>query len=151
VTLYGFFSWSLAVITVVTLLWPLNVPLLALAYKVRQGGQKIDMEPREFWTRSLAAALGLAVLTLILLGVAYLLVVGAELPAGQIHLVLFMLYVPAAVAYVFWMYALEDLVQGLGVFALYILLPLLPLLLLGRFTGLWNFVRRTVPWILPPS
>jgi hypothetical protein len=49
------------------------------------------------------------------------------------------------------MYALEDLVQGLGVFALYVLLPLLPLLLLGRFTGLWNFVRRTVPWILPPS
>src|SRR5205823_569603 len=123
---------------VVTLLWPLNVPLLALAYRVRQGGQKIDMEPKEFWMRSLFAALGLAVLTLLLLGLTYTLRVGAELPPGQTHLILFMIYLPAAVSYVSWMYALEDLFQGLSVFALYVLLPVLPLVVLGRITGLWN-------------
>jgi hypothetical protein len=151
VAFYGFFSWCLTVLAVVTLVWPLNIPLIALAYKVRQGGQKIDMEAREFWTRSTFAALGLAVLSLVALGLTYLLVVGAELPRGQMHLVLLLAYLPVAVWFVFWIYALEDLLQGLSVFSLYILLPLLPLLLIGRLTPLWSIVRQAAPWLLPPT
>src|SRR5262245_32900724 len=111
VTFYGFFSWCLTVLAVVTLVWPLNIPLMALAYKVRQGGQKIDMEDREFWTRSTFAALGLTALSLVTLGIAYLLIAGAELPAGQMHLVLLLAYLPLAVWFLFWIYAMEDLLQ----------------------------------------
>jgi hypothetical protein len=149
VVLFHFFSWALAVVGLVTLLWPLNVPLLALAYKVRQGGKKIDMEPREFWGRSLFGALGLAVLFLLLLGLAYVLVEGAELPAPQVLFFLLLLYLPVAAFYLFWMYALEDFLQGFSVFALYVLLPTLPILLAGRFTGLWRVVRGLIPWIIP--
>jgi hypothetical protein len=153
VTFYGLFSWCLTVLAVVTLAWPLNIPLIALAYKVRQSGQKIDMEDREFWTRSTFAALGLAVLTLVTLGLTYLLVEGAELKqmAGQVHLVLLLAYLPLAVWFVFWIYALEDMLQGLSLFSLYVLLPLVPLLVVGRFTPLWAFVRRIAPWLLPPT
>ena len=149
--LYNFFSWCLTYITVITVFFPVNVLLMALAYKIRNGGQKIDMEPKEFWWRSTFAALGLAVLSLILVGAAYLLIVGAELPAGQLHLVLFMVYLPAAVAYGFWIYALEDLLQGLSVLSLYILLPVLPLILAGRLTGMWRGLRQTLPWLMPPA
>jgi hypothetical protein len=151
VAFYGFFSWCLTVLAVVTLVWPLNIPLLALAYKVRQGGQKVDMEPREFWTRSTFAALGLTFLSLVFLGITYLLVAGAELPAGQMHLVLLLAYLPLAVWFLFWIYALEDLLQGLSVLSLYVLLPLVPLLVVGRITPLWRFVRQAAPWLLPPT
>jgi hypothetical protein len=151
VDLYGFFSWSLAVVLLVTLAWPPNILLLALAYKIALGGQKIDMEPREFWTRSAVAALGLAFLSLVLLGLVYYLVGLTELQAGIVHLVLFMAYLPLAVWFVFWMYALEDLLQGLSVFSLYILLPVLPLLAVGRLVGLWQRLRDFTPWLLPPG
>jgi hypothetical protein len=151
VDLFGFFSWSLVVIVLVTLAWPVNILFLALAYKIALGGQKIDMEPREFWTRSAVAALGMALLSLVLLGLVYYLVGLTELQAGIVHLVLFMAYLPAAVWFVFWMYALEDLLQGLSVFSLYILLPLLPLLAAGRVLGLWPRLRELAPWLLPPG
>ena len=149
--LYNFFSWCLTYITVITVFFPVNVLLMALVYKIRSGGQKIDMEPREFWWRSTFASLGLGILSLVTLGVAYLLIEGAELPKGQLHLVLFMAYLPVAVGYVFWVYALEDLLQGLSVFSMYVLLPALPLFLAARPTGLWRGLRQVVPWLLPPA
>jgi len=151
VVLYSLFSWSLVVITAVTLVWPLNVPLLALACKVRQGRQPIDMEPKEFWTRSTFGALGLAGFTLVLLGLVYVLVVSAELPRHIVHLVLFMAYLPVGVWYLFWIYALEDLLQGLSVFMLYFLLPLLPLLVAGRVFRVANLLERLAPWLLPAT
>jgi hypothetical protein len=131
--------------------WPLNAPLLALAYKIRQGGQKIDMEPGEFWWRTTLGTLGMGLGSLVLLGLVWFLVARTELQAGIFHLVLFMVYLPAAVWFVFWIYALEDLLQGLSVFSLYILLPALPLVLLGRLFGLWRWLRDVAPWLLPPA
>jgi hypothetical protein len=139
VDLYGFFSWCLTVMIAVTLVWPLNVPLMALAYKIRQGGQKIDMESREFWWRSVAAALGLTGLSLVTMGLTWYLVGQTELRAGIVHLILFMVYLPAAVWFVYWIYAL------------YILVPALPLLLAGRLFGLWPRLRDLAPWLLPPA
>ena len=148
--LFVFASWCLVTVAIVTLSWPANLPLIALAYKVRHGSKPIDMESREFWIRSTLASLGLAGMTLVMLGLAYVLVVQAELPSGQIHLVLLLAYAPAAVGYIFWVYALEDMVQALGVFLLYVLLPGFPLLLIGRFAGWWDKLRQTGSWLLPP-
>jgi hypothetical protein len=151
VDLFGFVSWCLAVIAVVTLAWPVNGALMALAFKVRQGTTPITMEPSEFWWRCIFAALGVAICTLILIGLNYVLVPVILLPRGMVQVVLLLAYVPAAIGFLFWMLALEDMLQAASVFLLYILLPGLPLLLIGRLTGLWEFVRQTAPWLLPPT
>jgi hypothetical protein len=148
VALFKFVSWCLVAITVVTLMWPLNVPLAALAYKVRLGYRPIPLERNALWLRATFAALGLCGMTLVLLGLNYALVAGAELKPEQVQIVLLMLYLPAAVAYLFWIFAMEDMLDALGLFLLYILLPGLPLLLLGRLFGWWNTLGREAPWLL---
>ena len=62
---------------------------------------KLDYEPRELWLRSALGSFGLAVLGLLLLGFAYGLIEEAEFrdAKGVIHLVLFLLYVPAGIAW----------------------------------------------------
>ena len=67
------------------------------------------------------------------------------------QLVLFMVYLPTAAWFVFWMFALEDLLQALSLYLLYVLLAGLPLLLLGRLIGFWSWLRHTAPWLLPPN
>ena len=49
--LFQFLRGTLAWMASITLLWPINVPLLALAFKIRQGAKEIDMERDEFWKR----------------------------------------------------------------------------------------------------
>jgi hypothetical protein len=145
VTVVVFFSWVLVTIVGVTVLWPLNIPLAALAYKIRQGSQPIPLEPAPFWWRSAFAALGLAVLSLAVVGLAYLLIKGADLPANAVHLVLLLVYLPIGVWYLLWMFALEDFFQALGVFVLYIAVPGLPFFLLHRLIHGWK------PLALEPS
>jgi len=135
-------------VATVTLVWPLNIPLVALAYKVRHGSAPIPLEPASFWLRSTFAALGLCGLSLVLVGLVYALVRRAGMPPEILDLILLMAYVPAAAWFFFWMFALEDMFQGLSVFLLYILLPALPVLLAGRFTGLWH---KLPTWLLVPS
>ncbi len=148
--LFGFVSWSLVTLLAVTLIFPPNVLLLALAYKVRQGRKPIDMEGREFWIRCILGSLGLAGCSLVLVGLSYALTRVMQMH-GAIQLILLIAYLPAAVGYLFWVLALEDMVQALSLFLLYILLPGLPLLLVGRFTGLWEAVRQSAPWLLYSS
>jgi hypothetical protein len=142
VTILTFFSWVLVTIVGVTVLWPLNIPLAALAYKVRQGNQPVPLEPGPFWYRSTFAALGLAVLSLVFIGLASLLTRGAGLPRDAVYLVLLLAYLPLGTWYVFWMFALEDMFQGLSVFCLYILIPGLPLALIVWLTGLWKTIAK---------
>jgi hypothetical protein len=150
VDLFGLVSRSLVVILCVTLVWPANIVLLALAYKVRQGRQSAGIRGPELWWRCALAAVALAVLSLVLIAMAYLLAEMAELSPGPVQLTLLIAYLPAAVALLFWMLALEDMLQALSVFCLYILLPGLPLLLVGRYAGLWETLRRQTPWLLLP-
>jgi hypothetical protein len=138
-------------IAAVTLIWPVNIPLVALAVKVRQGRKPIDMEAYELWWRCTFAALGLAVLTLILVGLNYLLVQSAEMPVGPVHLVLLLAYLPAAIGYTYWIMGLDDLLEAAGIFALYILLPGLPLLLAGRLAHWWEALTQLAPWLLSPT
>ena len=149
--LFAFVSWFVAVVCLVTLAWPLNVPLMAFAYKVRRGSQPLDMEGVELWTRSALGSVGLAGLSLILLVLAYLLVQVSGLPGGPTVLVLFLAYVPAAVGYVTWCWGYDEFVDGLGLFLIYVLLPGLPLLLIGWLTTLRLPLAQNAPWLLTPN
>jgi hypothetical protein len=148
VPLFIFISWCLTTIGVVTLIWPLNIPLLALAYKVRLGYRPVPLNKTAFWWRSVFGSLGLAGMTLVLMGLLYALVEGADFTPQQVQLVLLMAYLPAATWYLFWMYALEDMMEGLSVLLLYILLWGLPILLVGWLFGWWAALAKDYPWLL---
>ncbi|HKI35661.1 MAG TPA: hypothetical protein VKA46_27645 [Gemmataceae bacterium] len=150
--LFPFIGWVVAVVCLVTLAFPLNVPLMALAYKVRHGSEPLEVEGSELWTRSALASAGPAGLSLVLLLLAYALVQGAELPRGITLVVLLLAYLPAAVAYVTWCWGYDEFVDGLSVFLIYVLLPGLPLLLIGWLAGLSKTLAEKAPWLLtPPS
>ena len=150
--LYNFLRESLAWTVTVAILWPANVPLAALAYKVRQGPRPIDMETLEFWLRSSMAAFALAVLTLVMVVIDVVLAHGADFPAGPVHLMVFMAYIPAAVWLLFVFFALEDLLQGLSVFMLYLYLPVIVLYVLNAIFGLWHWPLSTaLSWLKSPA
>jgi hypothetical protein len=151
VGLFAFFSWCLVTVVAVTILWPVNILLMALAYKVRLGYKPLDMEASDLWLRSALASFSLFLLTLLLLLATYGLIDGADLPPGPIQLALLMAYLPAGVGLVYWLFGLDDLLEALGIFLLYILMAGLPLLLIGRLTGLWGALGRQAPWLLFPS
>jgi hypothetical protein len=146
--LFGFVSWVVVLILTVTLLWPINTLLLALAYKVRQGTQPISIEVNELWIRAVFASLALALTSVVMLGLLYGFTQSAQMPAGVVQSVLLAAYLPAAVGLLFWILALEDLLQATSVFMLYILIPGLPLLLIGRLFRLWESLRESAPWLL---
>jgi hypothetical protein len=123
VELFAFFRWVLVIIVTTTLFWPLTVPLAALAYKVRLGPQPVPMDTTAYWTRSAFAALGLAIMAVVLTGLDFLLIAGGGMPAGVVHFALLLLYAPLAVWFLTVMFALEDLLQGLSVFMIWVFLP----------------------------
>ena len=145
--LFSVFSWCVLIIAAATLCFPLNICGLALSYKVRLGHQRLPFEIGAFWLRSTGAALALFLLTLIVLALAYGLAEGAELPAGPIHLLLFLAYLPAAVWILFVLFALEDMGQALSVFLLDILFVGAPLLLILRATAWWRGLAGEFPWL----
>lgn len=129
--LYDFFRSNLAWMATVACLWPLNIPLAALAYKVRQGNTPIDMEDTEYWTRCTFGSLFLALLTVGFVGLDYYLT-DAGLPAGAIHLVISFAYVAAGWWLYFVMFALDDPFEGLSLFLLYMYLPITVLYLINK-------------------
>ncbi len=141
--LFQFVRWLLVITISVSLLWPLNVLFVALAYKVRSGQQPLGMEPGPFWMRSTFAGLGLAVLAVLTILLDALLVHGG-VPVGVTHVVVMLLYIPAAVWFLFWIYALDEMPQGASVLLLFVFLPGLPLALLWWF-GLP--VALADPWV----
>ena len=82
---FEFFRLSLIILITVSLYWPLTVPLAAAAYKVRIGAQEIPLSIVTFWVRSTVAALGMAVLSVALIGSDQALT-WLGLPAGPVHL-----------------------------------------------------------------
>jgi hypothetical protein len=151
VDIYGFASWCFTLLVFVTVAWPVNAFFLALAVKISKGRSRLDMSFSELFWRSLGGSLGLAVASLIAMGIAYGLVVGAEVPAGMVHIGLLFAFVLAAIAFLVWILAIDDLGQTLSIFFLYVLLPGLPLLLAGRLFGFWATLRQSAPWMLPGS
>ncbi len=153
--LFAFVSWLLVLVAAVTLLWPLNAPLLWVACKLRVAGGKLDYEPGDFWWRCALGTLGLAGMSLVMLGLDYAVIVGGEFDQAQVrgivHLVLLLIYLAAAVAFLFWMLALEDFGQALAVLLLYLTPPGLVIFLAGWLFGLWRLLAQNAPWLLSPS
>ena len=135
---YYFLRGTLAWTATVAILWPFNILLAALAYKIRLGPNKNPLKPKEYWVRSGAVATVVAAITLVALVLDYVLAEEMDFPAGPVHLVVFMAYVPAAVWAIFVFFALEDLMQALSVFVIYIYLPLLVLYVLNAIIGFWQ-------------
>jgi hypothetical protein len=139
------------VVFLVCAAWPLNLPLLALAVKVRRGTAPLEYDgPREFWLRSALGSVGVAAVAWVMLGLMYFLIVLQELSpaAGLVQLTLLLLLVPTAAGLIFWAMALEDFFQGLAVFGAYVLVPGLPLFLIGAFLNWMNWLPALPSWLL---
>ncbi len=136
--LYNFLRGSLAWAASIAVLWPLNVPLMALAYKVRNGPKPVLLTAGEFWTRATFAALVIAVLTLVIVGLDYSLAVGADLPAGPVHLVMLVAYVASGMWVLFVFLALDDLMQGVSVFVIYLCLPIGVFFVINLIVPFWQ-------------
>ena len=150
--LYEFLRGTLAWTVSVAALWPLNIPLAVLAYRIHRGQRPIDMEPKELWIRATFASLCVALLTLAMVFVDYLLAFGADFPSGPIHLAVYLGYVPIAMWIFFVFFALDDLLPALGLFTLYVYLPVLVLYLLNLVVGFWQpLVNAAASWLKPPT
>jgi hypothetical protein len=106
-------------------------------------------EPGPFWLRSTFAALGLALMSGLLLVLNAYLVDSFRESVGPIHLVLLMTLVPASALYLFWMYAFEDFFQALSLLVVYLIMTGIPLLLLDRFVRSWHPVTAAWNWLQP--
>jgi hypothetical protein len=145
---YEYFRFNLAWLATIALLWPLNIPLAALAYKIRQGHAPISMEPQEFWLRCTFATLFLELVTIGTVGLDYFLAEDADLPAGVVHIVVFVGYGAVAWWLFFIMFALEDPFQGLSMFCIYLYLPMMVLFLVNKMFGLWNpLLNLALGWL----
>ena len=151
--LFTFAAWILLTVVVVALAWPLNIPLLALAIKVRRGTQPIGYEPAELWWRCTFGSLGVAVLALIVVGLSYGLIQEMDLAqaAGAVHLILLGVFFAAGIPYLFWMLGLDDMVEAAGIFVLYVFLPGLPLFGLGWLLSLGATVAPWLPGLAPTA
>ena len=149
--LFSFVAWLLVTVVIVTILWPLNIPMLALAIKVRRAQQPLGYEPAELWWRCTFGALGLAVLALIVCGLSYGLIEEMEMKGvqGPVHLVLLLLFIAAGIPYLFWMLGLDDMVEAAGIFMLYVFLPGLPLFGLGWLLSLGGRLAPLLPGLAP--
>ena len=136
--LYKFFWGALAWIATVAVLWPINVPLLALAYKIQNGAKPLPIGQDELWYRSLVGAGLLAMVTVGFVFLDYVFLDLTDFPPGPIHLVIFMAYVPAGAYVMLEAFALSELLEGLGIFVIYIGLPVLVLFVINAALGIWE-------------
>jgi hypothetical protein len=143
VELFTFVRWVLVIAITTTLFWPLTVPLAALAYKVRLGPALVPLETQAYWTRSAFAALVLALMALLLAGLANWLCAGG-MPPGVVYVILLLVYLPVAVWFVTVLFALDDLGEGLSVLLIWIFLP-------GLVLGMLNLIGISFPLALAES
>jgi hypothetical protein len=140
--LYNFFWGALAWVATFAILWPVNVPLLAMAYKIQNGAKPLTIEQDELWYRSAVGAGILAFMTVGFVFLDYFFIDWIGLPPGPIHLVIFMAYVPAGAYGMLISFAYAELMDGLGVLIIYIGLPVLVLFLINAMVGIWEWPLR---------
>jgi hypothetical protein len=143
VEFYQFMRGTLAWTATIACLWPVNGFLMAGAFKVQQGSkslESLDMDSNEYWTRSFVTALVIGLVTAAFIGLDYVLASPdwADLPAGLVHLVIYLGYVPLIVWILTIFWAMDDLMFGFSMFLLYFYLPIFVLFLLNWLIGFWN-------------
>ena len=149
--LYKFFWGALAWMATVAALFPANIPLLALAYKIQNGAKPLPIERDELWYRSAWGAFMLALATLAFVFVNYVILDYTDFPPGPIHLVFFMAYVPAAAWILMYYSGSGELLDGLGLFVIYVGLPILVLFVLNALLGIWNLpLNFAYDWLKAP-
>lgn len=151
--LYRFFWGLLAWTATLMVLFPANVPLLWLAYRIQRGARPLsETESEELWTRCFIGAFVLAAATAGFVVLDYLVADWLDFPPGPIHLFIFVAYVPAGMWILFWAFAYDDFLEGLSAFVIYLSLPLVALYLLNSVTGVWEGpVNYAKTWLKSPG
>src|SRR3954454_5310794 len=90
---FEFFRQVLILLVIISVYWPLTIPLAALAYKVRLGTLPVPLGFFSFWMRATVASAGMAVLALSLTGFDALLTT-IDIPPGLTHVVIFLAFIP---------------------------------------------------------
>jgi hypothetical protein len=149
--IYQFFWTALAWTMTVAVLWPANVPLAALAFRIWQGQKPVDMDRGEMWMRSALGALVVAVVGVVFVALDYALWAWAELPAGPVHLVVFVGFLAAAVYVMMQFFEIEDFFQAFSLILIYLYIPVFALWLLNWPIGFWNpLVNFAKGWLQEP-
>jgi hypothetical protein len=131
------FSWAaLAWMVSVAACFPLNVPMAALSFRIWRETKKSDIEGAELWQRAVLVSGALALTCVGFVALDYLLADLAELPAGPIHLVVFVGFVALACWEVLYLFSLNDFFEGLSLVVVYLFLPMIALFLLNGLLGL---------------
>lgn len=139
-------SYLTICVILVTGAFPINVPVMALAYKVRHGHPPIPLETKELWLRSAIAALGLFMLGVVLAGLNYLVIGVLQVPEMAAQLGLLLFFFPGAAYFLFWAFADEEPLQGLSLLVIYIFLPGIPLILADQIGGFLEGYRQVATW-----
>ena len=137
-TFYPFVRGLLAWIVTIACLWPLNVPILAFAFRASCGPKPPAMETSEFWTRATVASLAFGLLTLGFVVIDSLLAHGMGFPAGPVHLLILGSLLPVGMWLCFVMFALDDLGQGMTILVMYLMMPIFVLYPVNALFGLWD-------------
>ena len=150
--LYGFVWDALAWTVTVLALWPVNVPLAFLGYRVwSKNTPPPDTEWSEIWMRSALAALVIGLASVVMVVLDYLLVAWADLPAGPIHLTVFLALLALATWLLMLFYEIEDFFEAFSLFIIYVYLPVLVLWGLNWLLGFWNPLLTFVKaWLAEP-
>jgi hypothetical protein len=154
------FSWAaLAWTATIAVLFPLNAPMAALAFRIWRETKETDIEGGELWTRAFLASGALALIMVGFVLLDWVLADVAEIASGPIHLAVFIGFVALAALVVQYMFSLDDYFQGLSMVIVYLFLPLFALFVLNALLGwlnpslrFWDPVVRFVEdWLVKPS
>jgi hypothetical protein len=148
---WGTLAWTIAIAA----LWPLNIPLAWLAYRIWHGNKPIDEEMQdELWRRSSYGAAAIAAAAWSVLVLDYVLASWAELPAGLVHMVLLLSLLSFAAWLMMLFFAMEDFFSGLNILMIYLYLPVfvlwVPDRLLFGASGPNPLVNWFLSWLAKP-
>jgi hypothetical protein len=138
VDIFQFFWGTLAWTAVVAMLFPVNVPLAALAFRIWRETKETDVEGSELWIRSGLASFGVALVCLGFIALDFVLADLAEFPAGPIHIIVFTGFFALACWVMAYVFSFEDYFQGVSLTVIYLFLPLIALFVLNAALGLLN-------------
>ncbi len=151
--LYLFLWGALAWTVTIAALWPVNVPVANLAYRIWSNNKlPPDTEPQEMWVRSTLATLAIGVSAVVMTVVDNLLVDRAELPAGPVHFVIYASLIGLAAWMMMLFFEIEDFFAALGLVVIYFYLPWFVLYVINWLLGVWNpLLNYVFRWLREPT
>jgi hypothetical protein len=159
VDIFEFCRAALAWMTTVAVLWPVNAPMAALAFRIWRETKQTDIEGSELWIRAFLASGALALLMVGFVLVDWLLADVAEITSGPIHLVILIGFIALASLVVQYLFSLDDYFEGLSLVIVYLFLPLFVLFVLNALLGwlspslrFWDpLVNLASGWLVKPG